>query len=193
MEVPAVTVSAVRFPPVTLRVAAEEAEVTTPPEMLATPPVRTFSEVILAVLSRVPVTSVTLAEPALKLAFAPVATVTLPSVALELKVPPVTFERPVTVAVPPVMVVEPAVRIDPMVPAEMLAVAPDATFREPRLTPDAKNPPVTLARLVTEPVVSVLFPPVTFSAVSVPPTRLSSPSELAVVIVPLEILAVAPI
>ena len=67
----------------------------------------------------------------------------------------------------------PAVRIDPMVPAVMLAVAPDATSREPRLTAESIDPAVRLARFVTEPVTRLLFPPVTFKAVSVPPLRLS--------------------
>ncbi len=209
MEVPAVTVRAVRLPPVTFKVAAEEAAVTTPPEMFAKPPDRTFNVEILAALRSVPETSVTLAVPAVRLAFAPVATVTLPRVALAVKVPAVTFERPVTMADPPVSLVMlleaieanvppeavklPALVVIPIVPAEIVAVPAAPTDRLPILTPDTSSPPMTFARLVTDPELSVLFPPVTFRAVSVPPTRLSSPAELAVVMVPAEILAVAPV
>ena len=101
----------------------------------------------------------------------------------------VTFDRPIEVIKVPAdetfpVVTEPPVR---------LAVPEAPTARLPMLTPEARIPPVTFARLVTEPEVSVLFPPVTFRAVSVPPTRLSSPAELAVVMVPAEILAVAPV
>ena len=95
-------------------------------------------------------------------------------------VPPVTFRVAADV-------------VAPTFPPEILAVPVAPTFRLPMVTLEARIPPVTLARFVTEPEVSVLFPPVTFRVVSVPPTRLSSPAELAVVIVPAEILAVAPL
>ena len=194
LEVPAVTVSVVRFPPVRFKVASDEAAVTTPPEMLATPPVSTFSEVILAALSSVPATSVTLAEPAVRLAFAPVATVTLPRVALAVKVPAVTFERPVTVApfrlvmlleaieakVPPVAFRLPALVVAPIVPAEILAVPAAPTVRLVRLAALISVPPVTLAD-APEPAVMLVVPVVTLTE---PAETVTFPRSMAVIKAP---------
>ena len=80
-------------------------------------------------------------------------------------------------------------------PSVRLAVLPVPTFNDPRLTDDSRLPVViTLARFVTVPLpLKLLFPPVTVKAVSVPPVRFRLPAELAVVIVPAEMLAVAPV
>ena len=183
----------ISVPPVTFADAPEPAVMLVVASVTVTEPAETVTfDRLIAVIKAPADETLPVRLPLVRLADPLAPTVRSFRIALAVNVPPVTLARPVTFAVPPVMFVVPAVRIDPMVPAVRLAVPEAPTSREPMLTPDAKSPPVTLARLVTEPVVSVLFPPVTFSAVSVPPTRLSSPAELAVVTVPLEILAVAP-
>ena len=79
-------------------------------------------------------------------------------------------------------------------PPVRFAMLPVPMFNDPRLTDDSRLPPVTLARFVTVPLtLKLLFPPVTFRAVSVPPVRFRLPAELAVVIVPAVMLAVAPV
>ena len=206
VDVPAVTFSESSVPPVRFKVAPEVVAPVTDPPLTVAEPLLTARLPSVAALSRVPPeTVVTLAEPPVRLAVPPL-TVRSASVTLELSVPAVTVVVPVTlppvrlVALllesdanePPVAFKAPALVVAPIVPAEMFAVPAAPTLRLPRPTDDSRVPPVTLARFVTEPVVSVLFPPVTFSAVSVPPTRLSSPAELAVVMVPAEMLAVAP-
>ena len=179
--------------------------VTEPAVSVAVPPV-TFSELRTFALIRLPAVFTTFAVPPVKFAVALEPTVMFPSVALAVNVPPVTFERPVTVApvrfvmllevidenVPPVVFNIPEVIVVPMVPAEILAAPAAPRVRLPRFTDEASKPPVILARLVTDPPVSVDVPAVTLielktasllkipaeiTTLAVPPVRLAVPLD----------------
>ena len=179
--------------------------VTEPAVSVAVPPV-TFSELRTSALIRLPAVFTTFAVPPVKLAVALEPTVRFPSVALAVNVPPVTFERPVTDApvrfvmllevidenVPPVAFNMPEVIVVPMVPAERLAAPAAPTVRLPRFTDESSKPPVILARLVTDPPVSVDVPAVTLielktasllkipaeiTTLAVPPVRLAVPLD----------------
>ena len=94
--------------------------------MVVLPLVRLAKPVILATLMTVPPDCVRLATvPPVRLAVPVAETVRLPRMALAVKFPEVTLERPVTLANPPVRFVVPQDEMVPIVPAVMLAVAPD--------------------------------------------------------------------
>ena len=76
-------------------------------------------------------------------------------------------------------------------PAVRLAVPEAPTVRLPIWPVEFSVPPVTLARLVNVPDDRVVLPPVTSRAVKTPPVPLSSPAEVALVMVQAEIFAVA--
>ena len=178
--------------------------VTDPVVRVAVPAV-TFNELKTEALSKVPDVFTTLAVPPVRLAVADDPTVRLPKVALAVNVPPVTFERPVTVEpvrsvmllevidenVPPVAFNVPDVLVAPMVPAEILAVPALSTFRVPRLTDETSRPPVTLARFVTFPPVSVVVPAETASELRTA-VLLRTPAEFTTLADPAVRLAVAP-
>ena len=181
----------------------------TDPAVSVDVPAVTISEFKTAALSKVPAEFTRLAVPPVRLAVAPDPTVRFPSVALAVNAPPVTFESPVTVApvkfvillelivanVPPVAFNVPETLVAPIVPAEILAIPAAPAVRLPRFAADSSNPPVTFARFVTDPAVSVDVPAVTisefktaalskvpdeFTTLAVPPVRLAVPDELIV-------------
>ena len=131
--------------------------------------------------------------------------VKFPSVELAVNVPAVTFDRPVTVApvkfvilleltdanVPPVAFNEPDTFVAPIVPAEIFAVPAAPTVRLPRLTVEMKTPPVTFARFVTDPDVSVDVPADIVSELKTA-ALLRFPDEITTLAVPPVRLAVAP-
>ena len=153
------------------------ARLVTDPAVRVAVPAVTDRELRTEALSKVPAVITTFAVSPVRLAVADDPTVRLPKVALAVNVPPVTFERPVTVApfrsvmllevidenVPPVTFNVPEVLVVPMVPAEISAVPAAPTVRLLRFAAESSKPPVMFARFVTDPVVRVAVPAVTFN------------------------------
>ena len=207
LAVPALpTVSVPRLTDETSRPPVTLARFVTDPPVRVEVPAETASELRIAVLLRTPAEFTTLAEPAVRLAVAAAPTVRSPNVVVfAVRVPAVTFDRPVTFAVlrfvvllelieanvPPVAFNVPEVLVAPIEPAEILAVPALPTVRLPRLTAETSRPPVTLARFVTLPPVSVEVPAETASELRTD-VLLRTPAEFTTLADPPVRLAVAP-
>ena len=198
VRLPRLTVE-MKTPPVTF------ARSVTEPAVSVDDPADIVSELKSAVLLKIPAEFTTLAVPPVRLAVPDKPIVKFPSVELAVNVPPVTFDRPVTVApvkfvilleltdanVPPVAFNEPDTFVAPIVPAEIFAVPAAPTVRLPRLTVEMKTPPVTFARFVTDPDVSVDVPAEIISELKTA-ALLKFPAEITTLAVPPVRLAVAP-